>query len=177
MSDQDQFDDEFEGGADEFDVDADFQSGQGIKELWKKNPLFKFGVIIVGIVVIIVSVNIFGSNDVKIENSAIRTGTGATVRGEVGEEVTEVYREALETRNQQDYEEAVDEQTSFVPVPVDPIQTSLAPVAKELADNEDPMAQWKDLQEKRMRRQEEENKRRRLMEIQNQRAMAAMPRH
>ena len=176
MSDQDQFDDEFEGGADEFDVDADFQSGQGIKELWKKNPLFKFGVIIVGIVVIIVSVNIFGSNDVKIENSAIRTGTGATVRGEVGEEVTEVYREALETRNQQDYEEAVDEQTSFVPVPVDPIQTSLAPVAKELADNEDPMAQWKDLQEKRMRRQEEENKRRRLMEIQNQRAMAAMPR-
>ncbi|MAH06494.1 MAG: hypothetical protein CL561_13140 [Alphaproteobacteria bacterium] len=176
MSDQDQFDDEFEGGEDEFDVDADFQSGQSIKELWRKNPLFKFGVIIVGLVVIIVSVNMFGKEEVQIENSSISTGQGATVRGAVGEEVTDIYREALETRNQQDYEEAVETDGAFIPVPVDPISTSIAPVAKESVEKEDPMAQWKELQEKRMRRQEEENKRRRLMEIQNQRAMAAMPR-
>jgi|TARA_R110002126_G_scaffold13118_7_gene57171 intracellular multiplication protein IcmE len=175
MSNEDQFDDEFEG-VDEFDSDADFQSGQSIKELWRKNPMFKFGVIIVGLVVIIISVNIFGSDDVKIENSAISTGQSSNVRGAVGEEVTDTYREALETRNQQDFEEAVEDQDSFVPVPVDPIKTVIAPTAREVDEKEDPMAQWKELQEKRMRRQEDDNKRRRLMEIQNQRAMAAMPR-
>ncbi len=175
MSNEDQFDDEFDG-VDEFDADADFQGGQSIKELWRKNPIFKFGVIIVGLIIIIISVNIFGSDDVKIESSAISTGQSSGVRGAVGEESTDIYREALETRNQQDFEEAVEEQDSFVPVPVDPIKTTIAPVAREVDENEDPMAQWKDLQEKRMRRQDEENKRRRLMEIQNQRAMATMPR-
>jgi intracellular multiplication protein IcmE len=175
MSNEDQFDDEFDG-VDEFDSDADFQGGQSIKELWRKNPMFKFGVIIVGLIVIIISVNIFGSDDVKIENSAISTGQSAQVRGAVGEESTDIYREALETRNQQDFEEAVEEQDSFVPVPVDPIKTVIAPTAREVDEKEDPMAQWKELQEKRMRRQDDENKRRRLMEIQNQRAMAAMPR-
>jgi len=175
MSNEDQFDDEFDG-VDEFDADADFQGGQSIKELWRKNPIFKFGVIVVGLIIIIISVNIFGSNDVRVENSAISTGQSAAVRGAVGEESTDIYREALETRNQQDFEEAVEEQDSFVPVPVDPIQTTIAPTAREVDEKEDPMAQWKELQEKRMRRQDEENKRRRLMEIQNQRAMATMPR-
>lgn len=174
MSDEDQFDDEFDG-VDEFDSDADFQGGTSLKELWRKNPIFKFGVIAVGIVVIIISVNIFGAEEERVETSAVATGQAAQVRGKVGEEVTDIYRQALETRNQQDLEAAQEEDTSFVPVPVDPIKTTIAPIAREMDDKEDPMAQWKELQEKRMRRQNEENRRRRMMEIQNQRAMAAMP--
>tara|TARA_R110002124_G_scaffold149220_1_gene315201 strand:+ start:370312 stop:371820 length:1509 start_codon:yes stop_codon:yes gene_type:complete len=174
MSDEDQFDDGFDG-SDEFDLDTDFQGGQSIKELWRKNPIFKFGVIIVGLVIIIISVNIFGSNDVKIETSAVGSGQGSNVRGAVGGEVTDVYRNALETRNEQDFEQAQEDAGSFLPVPVDPIKTSIAPMAREAEEKDDPMAQWKELQEKRLRRQNEENQRRRMMELQNQRAMASMP--
>jgi hypothetical protein len=174
MSDEDQFDDGFDG-ADEFDLDTDFEGGQSIKELWRKNPIFKFGVIIVGLVIIIISVNIFGSNDVKLEQSAVGAGQGSNVRGELGGEVTDVYRDALETRNEQDFEQAQEDSQSFLPVPVDPIKTSIAPMAREAEEKDDPMAQWKELQEKRLRRQNEENQRRRMMELQNQRAMASMP--
>lgn len=174
MSNEEKFDDEFDA-VDEFDADAEFESGVNLKDLWKKNPLFKFGVIIIGLVVIIVSVNMFDGSGEVVEDSVVAGHNARDVRGQVGEEVSDTYREALETRNQQDFEQSVEQGTSFVPVPVDPIQTSIVPVAQESEAKEDPMAQWKELQERRLRRQNEEARRRRLVEMQNQRAMAAMP--
>ena len=145
----------------DFGPDAEFEDfeeskkGASLSEMIKKNPLVKFGLIGVGVVVIISLVMLVGGKKEVAPNSKV-TASQKTFKDTPGtKEVTPEMKSALEEKNTQRIEEAVKSGTSAITTPIDPPK-NLLDVPQEPAATEDPLLRWKQMQEERIRIQREQ---------------------
>lgn len=169
----DAFDDIDAFGDEGFDDDnfEDFESGATLSEMWKENPLLKIGAIIGVIGVLIGAMFLFGGEkEVSAPSYMARAPEVSSSPGM--EEVSPVYRTAVEEHNNEMIQRAHREGESALPVPITPPVGRLE--EKEIEEEEeDPLSLWRTMQEEQLQKErfsEEEDAKEReiLMEQQQQ---------
>lgn len=144
-------DDDFDDDLDFDDVDSDdfddFDTGDGqsLRDLWTNSPLVKIG--IVAVVLVFVIGGIFLISGGSGEKNTSRVG-GAPEEREVfgsGEEVSPVYKEAIEQQNKEKVEEALRTGTGSVLPTI--VETDTGRALESLNQREeeetDPFEQWR----------------------------------
>lgn len=144
--DTDDFDD---GGFD----DLNDQKGT-LGDLWRNNPLVKIGVILAAFAFLVGGVILFGGKSEQLPISRVLSKRDITEAPGTAE-TTEAFRLAVEEENSRRTEEAMRQQESAVPTPVDPPKGTL-PLQFEEPDEEDPLERWRRMQEDRIRQQQVE---------------------
>jgi intracellular multiplication protein IcmE len=125
-----------------------------LADLWKNNPIVKIGLIAAAFIVIVGGIMMFGGSST--EPPASNVAAGRDLKQTPGtEDVSPAMREALEENNQQRLEEAVKQGTSVLPTPIDAPRARL-PVPTEEVATEDPLLRWRQLQEERLRTQQQQ---------------------
>ncbi len=147
---------------DDFDMiepDTDFgefdqvKSGSSLADLWNNNPLVKIGLIAAALVVVVGSIVLFGGDAQQTPDSMV--AAGSEVKETPGtKDVSPAMREAIEENDQQRLEEAVNTGGSMLPTPIGAPKEQL-PVPADGAAQEDPLQRWRDLQEQRIREQQQ----------------------
>lgn len=139
-----------EGDGSGFD---DFSSTKGtLGDLWRNNPMVKVGVILAAFAFIVAGIILFGGKkEIPLESSV--TGKSDVTEAPGTEEVSESYRKAVEEENTRRIEEALRENESAVPMPVEPPKGSLG-LQEEQEPQEDPLDRWRKLQEERIQQQQ-----------------------
>ncbi len=146
-----------EGLDDDFDMNdsdsefEDFDSGSSLSDVIRDNPLAKIGMVLVGFITIIGGIVLFGGGDEEALNST--TNRGSDMSETPGsEEVSNVYRQALEESNLEAVEEAIRTGTSSLPVPISPPVGRIS-LPEDGGDSEDPLERWRRIQAERQKRQ------------------------
>lgn len=161
--DEDEIENEFDTGdfdSDGFDDDGfddggfdDLNSQKGtLGDLWRNNPIVKVVVILGAFFLLVVGIIIFGGKKEDPLKSAVGRGSDLT-EAPGSAETTETYRQAVEEENTRRIEEAVRQNESAVPMPVEPPKGSL-PLQFEEPPQEDPLERWRRMQEERIRQQQ-----------------------
>lgn len=134
------------GGSDGFDSFDDQPakggSGNSLGEIWRNNPLIKFGAIGFGVVALIIIVRAFAGGPEAPKSSV---GT-ALKQGEApGGKTTEAYRDAIDNVNEQRLEQALRQGTSSIPIPTAGTTTAVGQPIDETPPVvlEDPLANWR----------------------------------
>lgn len=148
-----EFNDDFDAedfGDDGFDDLAD--QGVTLGELWRNNVFVKVGVILGALALLILGIIIFGGGSDRNPDSKVARSTDLT-EAPGSSEVTEVYRQAIEEENNRRIEDAIRQNDSAVPTPVEPPKGTV-PLQFEEPDEEDPLERWRRMQEDRLRQQQ-----------------------
>jgi intracellular multiplication protein IcmE len=124
---------------------------QTLGDVLRTNSMAKIGVVAAAAIGIFGVIMLFGGDETPIAPSAVPTGS-EVVSAPGTQEVSPIYREAIEEKNQQRVEEAVNEGGSALPTPIEPPVGRLA-VPEQEAVTEDPLQRWRQLQEERMQRE------------------------
>lgn len=141
-------DDGFDDGG--FD-DLSSQKGT-LGDLWRNNPLVKVGVILTGFLLLVGGVILFGGKkEPELESRVTRQQDLTETPGTA--ETTQVIRDAIEEVNAERAETALRENTSAIPMPVDPVKGAL-PLQFEEPEEEDPLERWRRMQEARIKEQQ-----------------------
>ncbi len=145
-------DDQIDFGSD--GIEDEFESGgNSFGDMWRNNPLVKFGVIAGAVLAVIGALILFGGGDDQARRAYSRVAPAQDVSQVPGTgEVSEVYREAVEEQNVQRREQAIREGGSAIPTPIDAPVTRLSLPEQETAQ-EDPLERWRRIQEERQRQQ------------------------
>jgi intracellular multiplication protein IcmE len=131
----------------------DFSANKGtLGDLWRNNPMVKIGVILGVFAFIVAGVILFGGKKTKPLESNV-TGTSDLSEAPGTEQVSESYRKAIEEENTRRIEQALRENESAVPMPVEPPKGSLGLQVEE-DPQEDPLERWRKLQEERIQQQQ-----------------------
>jgi len=139
-------------GFDDSDFE-DFEGGNSLADAWRDNPMIKIGMVVGGIIVLIGGIILFGSSEPA--PRASRTISGAHLTEVPGsEQVSEVYREAVQEVDTQALEQAIRTQGSVMPTPITPPVGRVTLPEDDIPD-EDPLERWRRIQEERTRRVEE----------------------
>lgn len=137
---------------DGFDEDDEPQK-LTLGDVWRDNPMVKYGVIAAAVVVVAYVVVSFGEEETGPGASAVTSRAVSEVKSTPGtEQLSEAYAEAVEERNEEKLEEAINYGTSVIPTPVAPPQESIGLPVEEVAE-EDPLQRWRQLQEERLQRE------------------------
>lgn len=137
-----------EGSFDNFEK----KKGGTLGELWRENPMFKIGAVVVAAAVIFGAVMMLGGGaDKTADQSMIVAGSDVTtVPGTEG--ASPAYIEAVKEANERRTEEAQQTGESALPTPIEaPVGVLAAP--EEPTAEEDPLQRWRKLQEERMQRE------------------------
>ncbi|MEM9469338.1 MAG: DotG/IcmE/VirB10 family protein [Pseudomonadota bacterium] len=155
MSDNDDFDDDFDlddFGDDEF---GDLQSKNSLADLWKNNPIVKIAAVGGGLLVI--AFIFMFLNDSSGDVAPSRVAQGSEVSELPGTtDLSPAMREAIQDENNRRLEEAKRNQISVMPLPVDPLK-ELPAMPIEEVDEEDPLERWRQMQQERLREQQVTN--------------------
>lgn len=136
---------------DSFDTDLGFEDGQDTGGK-KSNPLIKIGLIAVGLVAVVVAIMSFGGKSTEAPKSAVGA---APVDGKAlpaQKDPTPAMRDALENYNTQIIEQAKEEGSSVIPIPIDPSRKQIETKVQE--SQEDPAERFRRIQEEYRRQQE-----------------------
>jgi len=141
---------------DDFDLEGfdnefgDLDNKGTLGDLWRNNPLVKIGVILFAIALIVGVIILFtGDKEVK-DRSVVSRGSDITaVPGT--EAVTENYRQAIEETNTTRLEEALRQNESAIPMPVE-APKGVIPLALDEPEEVDPLERWRKLQQDKVER-------------------------
>lgn len=130
----------------------DFSKKGTLGDLWRNNPAVKVGVILAAFIVIVAGVVLFGGKSEKLPPS--RVGSGSDLTEAPGSaEVSASYAQAIEEENTRRIEEALRQNDSAVPMPVEPPK-GMIPLQVDEAAEEDPLDRWRRMQEERIQQQQ-----------------------
>lgn len=149
-------------GFDEESGFDDFSNSGSLGDLWKNNPMVKIGTILAVIAVIVFAIFLFGGGKKREPSSDLRAAPQSNDLGAQESVVSDVYREAVEARNDDNVERALGTGGSALPLTVDPARGRIAPEIEEEPD-EDPLERWRKLQEQRLRQQPQRPERQRIV--------------
>lgn len=145
--DSDDFD--LEGFDDGFGDDKTSKSGT-LGDLWRNNAFVKAGVILLGLALIIGIFIIFGGKKEQKAPSQLAGGSDIT-QTPGSDEISANIRTAIEDVNTQRLEDALRNQESTMPMPVN-TSKGVIPFEMEQPDEEDPLDRWRRLQEEKVER-------------------------
>ena len=135
---------------DSFDDFEKKESGGTLGDLWRDNALFKIGVIAGGGILFFVLISFLGGSEEQTGSSVV--GAGSEIKATPGEASSDTYRTALTEKNEEMIEDAITNQGSVIPVPIDPTEAIIS-VPEEEEQEEDPLQRWRRLQEERLERE------------------------
>lgn len=141
---------------DDFDLDGfdnefgDLDSSGSLGDLWRNNPFVKIGAILVGVALLIGIVMLFSGGEQKKATSQMSGGIEVTQTPGT-EAVTENYRQAIEESNTVRLEEALRQNESAVPMPVE-APKGVIPLELDQPEEVDPLERWRKLQEEKVAR-------------------------
>lgn len=140
------------GDFDEFgDTGAKKESGFSS---FSSSPFAKVLMVAAAILVIVLAIALFGGKEKPPEISD--TGSGSEVKQPPGQgQQTQAMVSAIEEKNNQDLQAAIQSGTSAIPTPITPPKDLLGAPASPDSD-EDPLLRWKRLQEERQRLQQQQ---------------------
>lgn len=131
----------------------DFDTGGGsLADAVKTNPLVKVGIVVAAFAVIAGGIILFGGKKEPLAVSGVKEVAEVSAVPGQGQ-VSPVYRQAVEERNEQEVEKAMRQGTSAIPVPIGPPRGVLEVQKEEAA--EDPLERWRKIQEERLRKEQE----------------------
>lgn len=130
----------------------DFSKKGTLGDLWRNNPMVKVGVILAAFIVIVAGVILFGGKNEKLPPSSAG-GTSDVTEAPGSAEVSASYAQAIEEENTRRIEEALRQNSSVVPMPVEPAKGTL-PLQVDEAAEEDPLDRWRRMQEERIQQQQ-----------------------
>lgn len=130
----------------------DYSKKGTLGDAWRNNPMVKVGVILAVFAIIVGGIILFGGS------TELPPVSKVTSPKEVNEvpgtnELSQTMQEAIEEKNIQNVEDALRQNQSALPIPIDPAKGAL-PVPLEEASGEDPLERWRRMQEERIRQQE-----------------------
>ncbi len=149
-------------GFDEESGFDDFSNSGSLGDLWKNNPMVKIGTILAVIAIIVFAIFLFGGGKKREPSSDLRAAPESNDLGAQESVVSDVYREAVESRNEDNVERALGTGGSALPYTVDPARGRIAPEIEEDPE-EDPLERWRKLQEQRLRQQPQRPERQRIV--------------
>jgi intracellular multiplication protein IcmE len=155
MSNNDDNDNDLDLDMDDLDNSAgfdDFSNKGTLGDLWRNNPMVKVGVILAAFVVIVGGVILFGGKSEDLPTSRL-TGTSDLTEAPGTAEVSESYRQAIEEENTRTAEQALRENESAIPMPVEPPKGTI-PLQEDDPEAEDPLDRWRRMQEERIQQQQ-----------------------
>ncbi|MCB1721949.1 MAG: type IV secretion protein DotG [Alphaproteobacteria bacterium] len=140
---------------DDLSLDETFDNfdkkGNTLGDMWRNNPAFKVGVIVVGAVLLFLMITLLGGDDTPVEESYV--GAAPDITSTPGtEEASPAYVQAIEELNEADIERAMTEGDSSLPVPIEP-PIGIVSLPEQDAQEEDPLQRWRRLQEERLERE------------------------
>jgi len=114
--------------------------------------MVKFGVILGGIAIIIIAILLFGG---KKESSVISQVSGKSDVSEApgSSNISETYRQNIEEENTRRIEEAIRQDESVLPMPVEPAKGTVG-IQFEEPEEEDPLERWRRMNEERVRQEQ-----------------------
>ena len=143
---EDDFDLDNDQGFDEFE-----ESSSTLGRVIQENPLAKVGIIFAVAALIFGLIILFGGSEER--DPASYQGASSTVSGVPGtEDITQVMREAINEENDRRTEEAFQEGTSAIPIPIDP-PVGVLQKAPSDDEKEDPLQRWRRLQQERLEKE------------------------
>lgn len=130
----------------------DYSKKGTLGDAWRNNPMVKVGVILAVFAIVVGGIILFGGSTELPPVSQVSSPK------EVNEvpgtnELSQTMQEAIEEKNIQNVEDALRQNQSAIPIPIDPAKGVL-PVPVEEASSEDPLERWRRMQEERIRQQE-----------------------
>ncbi len=137
------------------DFDSDFNDLDGgnkgtLGDLWRNNPFVKIGTIILVIALFVGIIILLGGDKEKEQFS--RAGKTSDVTETPGSaEVSETYKQAIEEGNTKRLEEALRQNESAVPMPVE-APKGVIPLTRNDKQEEDPLDRWRRLQKEKVTR-------------------------
>ncbi len=139
---------------DDFDDSGfdDYSEKGTLADLWKNNPMVKVGVILAVFILIVTAIILFGGRDASLPVSKVTRSSDVTEAPGTSE-VTPAFQQAIEEENVRRTEEALQQNESAVPMPVEPPKGTL-PLQIENEPEEDPLERWRRMQEERIRQQQ-----------------------
>ncbi len=139
---------------DEFDDSGfdDYSEKGTLADLWKNNPMVKVGVILAVFVLIVAGVILFGGRSEELPVSRVTRSADVTEAPGTSE-VTPAFQEAIEEENVRRTEEALQQNESAVPMPIEPPKGTL-PLQIDQEPEEDPLERWRRMQEERIQQQQ-----------------------
>ncbi len=148
--DDDDLEQDFAGGEDSFDEFTKVEKGT-LAELWRENPAVRIGAIVLGAVLILAVIVLFGGKEKPLSQSRV-SGVSDVSAPPGTEGASEAYVQAVEDENEARRELAEATGGSALPTPVDPPigRVTLPPEDEE---EEDPLQRWRRLQEERLERE------------------------
>lgn len=139
------------------DLGSEFEDfdtgGDSLADIWRNNPAVKLVVIGIGLLTVIGGIILFGGGSPDPNQSSIRGGRNVGEAPGAGD-VSPAYREAVQDKNRQGIDDAVRDEGSFIPIPVDGPDARLNLPGDDVAE-EDPLERWRRIQEARQREQQE----------------------
>lgn len=133
-------------GFDEFDTDN--KDSNTLGDLWRNNPMFKVGVIVGGLALVIFAIIVMGGEENKTGPSSMVSGPDV-VATPGAEGAPQAYVEAVVDENAARFEEALTTGGSAIPTPIDSRQAILSLGSEISSDGEDPLDRWRRLQRER----------------------------
>ncbi len=130
----------------------DYSKKGTLGDAWRNNPMVKVGVILAVFAIVVGGIILFGGSE---ELPAVSKVNSAKEVNEVPgtNELSQTMQEAIEEKNIQNVEDALRQNQSALPIPIDPAKGAL-PVPLEETSGEDPLERWRRMQEERIRQQE-----------------------
>lgn len=130
----------------------DFSKKGTLGDLWRNNPAVKVGVILAAFIVIVAGVILFGGKGEKLPPSRLG-GSSDLTEAPGSAEVSASYAQAIEEENTRRIEEALRQNDSAVPMPVEPPKGTI-PLQVDEPSEEDPLDRWRRMQEERIQQQQ-----------------------
>lgn len=130
----------------EDDFESDVPQSASLKDAWDNNPLMKIAAVVLGIVVLAGGyITFFGGGEEEQNRSIVAAGSVDNVKVNVGtEESDPVYQQAIRDSNQQIADDARNQGTSAVPIPLStPDQDGITMPAQPAEVADDPLRQWR----------------------------------
>jgi intracellular multiplication protein IcmE len=132
------------------DFDTGMKAGT-LADLWHNNPLVKVIALVVGLILVIGLMIMFGARAPRVPTSSV--GAASNLKSVPGtQEVSAVYEKAVQDVNQATVEEAEKTGKSAIPIPTTPPKQPVN-LPDDQAQAEDPLARWRRIQEERTQRE------------------------
>jgi len=128
----------------------EFSQRSGIGDIVRTNPMAKIGVVLAAVAIVVAVAVFFGGSKEEVKVSSV--GQGSDVNAPpASADATKAYVEAVGEKNEENYNKAIAEGESNIPIPTETSESRLQ-VEPETEESEDPLQRWRKIQEETVAR-------------------------
>lgn len=128
----------------------EFSQRSGIGDIVRTNPMAKIGVVLAAVAIVVAVAVFFGGSKDELKVSSVNQGSDVNAPP-ASADATKAYVEAVGEKNEENYNKAIAEGESNIPIPIETSENRLQ-VEPETEESEDPLQRWRRIQEETVAR-------------------------